>query len=75
MVGSVCYEAEVRAFVNEANFWQMVVGPNGKTTEDAIEIQENAKMFAFAGNTRFAELVVRTTGSYIKQCGVDQAPS
>jgi hypothetical protein len=69
MVGSVCYEAEVRAFVNEANFWQMVNGPLGKTTQDAIELQENAKMFAFVGNSRFADLVVRTTGSYIKQCG------
>jgi len=74
MVGNVCYEAEVRAFVNEANFWQMVVGPNGKTTQDPIEIQENAKMFAFVGNTRFADLVVRTTGSYIKQCGQDRVP-
>jgi hypothetical protein len=70
MVGSVCYEAEVRAFVNEANFWQMVVGPNGKTTQDAIEIQENTKMFAFVGNARFADLVVRTTGSYVQQCGL-----
>lgn len=69
MVGSVCYEAEVRAFVNEANFWQMLNGPLGKTTQDAIELQENAKMFAFVGNSRFADLVVRTTGSYIKQCG------
>ena len=75
MVGSVCYEAEVRAFVNEANFWQMVVGPNGKTTQDPIETQENAKMFAFVGNTRFADLVVRTTGSYIKQCGLDGVSS
>jgi hypothetical protein len=73
MVGSVCYEAEVRAFVNEANFWQMVNGPLGKTTtQDAIELQENAKMFAFVGNSRFADLVVRTTGSYIKQCGLDR---
>jgi len=69
MVGSVCYEAEVRAFVNEANFWQMVNGPLGKTSPDGIELQENAKMFAFVGNSRFADLVVRTTGSYMKQCG------
>ena len=69
MTGSACYEAETRAFVNEANFWQMVVGPLGKTTVDPIETQENAKMFAFVGNRYFAELVVRTTASYVKQCG------
>ena len=67
--GSVCYEAETRAFVNEANFWQMVVGPLGKATTDPIEIQENAKMMAFVGNSYFADLVVRTTASYVKQCG------
>jgi hypothetical protein len=72
MTGSVCYEAETRAFVNEANFWQMVNGPLGKTTQDAIEIQENAKMFAFVGNPQFADLVVRTTASYVTQCGVDR---
>jgi hypothetical protein len=69
MTGDVCYQAETRAFVNEANFWQMVVGPNGKTTQDAIEVQENAKMHAFVGNSQFADLVLRTTASYIKQCG------
>ena len=37
MTGDVCYAAETRAFVNEANFWQMVVGPQGKSTSDAIE--------------------------------------
>jgi hypothetical protein len=70
MNGSACYEAETRAFVNEANFWQMVVGPLGKNTVDPIEIQENAKMFAFVGNSHFADLVVRTTASYVKQCGL-----
>jgi hypothetical protein len=69
MTGSVCYEAETRAFVNEANFWQMVVGPLGKDTSDPIETQENAKMMAFVGNSYFADLVVRTTASYVKQCG------
>jgi hypothetical protein len=67
--GDVCYAAETRAFVNEANFWQMVVGPEGKVTTDPVEAQENAKMFAFVGNSQFADLVLRTTASYIKQCG------
>ena len=69
MTGSMCYEAETRAFVNEANFWEMVVGPLGKATTDPIETQENAKMMAFVGNSYFADLVVRTTASYVKQCG------
>jgi len=69
MTGSVCYEAETRAFVNEANFWEMVVGPLGKVTTDPIETQENTKMMAFVGNGYFADLVVRTTASYVKQCG------
>ena len=69
MSGDLCYAAETRAFVNEANFWQMVVGPLGKTTDDPIEAQENAKMFAFVGNSKFADLVLRTTASYVKQCG------
>ncbi len=69
MTGDVCYAAETRAFVNEANFWQMLVGPQGKATSDPIEVQENAKMFAFVGNSRFADLVLRTTSSYVKQCG------
>jgi hypothetical protein len=69
MTGDVCYAAETRAFVNEANFWQMVVGRQGKATNDPIEIQENAKMFAFVGNQKFADLVLRTTASYVKQCG------
>jgi hypothetical protein len=73
MTGDLCYEAETRAFVNEANFWQMVVGPQGKTTQDAIEIQENTKMFAFVGNAHFADLVVRTTASYVAQCGISRA--
>jgi hypothetical protein len=67
--GDVCYAAETRAFVNEANFWQMVVGAQGKTTADPIETQENAKMFAFVGNSKFADLVLRTTASYVRQCG------
>jgi hypothetical protein len=69
MVGDVCYEAETRAFVNEANFWQMVFGPQGKASPDAIESQENTKMFAFVGNSKFVDLVVRTTAIYMKQCG------
>jgi hypothetical protein len=69
MTGNACYDAEMRAFVNEANFWQMVVGPLGKKTDDPIENQENAKMFAFVGNSHFADLVVRTTASYVRQCG------
>jgi hypothetical protein len=72
MTGSVCYEAETRAFVNEANFWLMVVGPLGKTTTNPIEMQENAKMLAFVGNSHFADVVVRTTASYVKQCGYDK---
>jgi hypothetical protein len=71
--GSACYEAEARAFVNEANFWQMVVGPLGKTSEDPIEKKENAKMFAFVGHSHFADLVVRTTASYVRQCGADHS--
>jgi hypothetical protein len=68
--GDACYAAETRAFVNEANFWQMVNGEGGmQPTNDAIEQQENAKMFAFVGNSKFADLVVRTTASYVKQCG------
>jgi hypothetical protein len=69
MTGDVCFQAETRAFVNEANFWEMVVGPRGKTTDDPIEAQENAKMFAFVGNSAYADLVLRTTPSYVKQCG------
>lgn len=69
LTGDACYEAETRAFVNEANFWQMVNGPLGKPTTDVIEDHENQKMFAFVGNNRYADLVVRTTASYIKQCG------
>ena len=68
MTGDVCFQTETRAFVNEANFWEMVVGPRGKTTDDPIEAQENAKMFAFVGNSAFADLVLRTTPSYVKQC-------
>jgi hypothetical protein len=73
LTGDVCYEAETRAFVNEANFWQMVNGPQGKKTDNAIELKENTKMFAFVGNAHFADLVVRTTGSYIQQCGTAHA--
>jgi hypothetical protein len=71
MSGSVCYEAETRAFVNEANLWAMLFGKQGKANADPIEAQENTKMWAFVGNTHFADLVVRTTGSYIRQCGTD----
>jgi hypothetical protein len=67
--GDACYAAETRAFVNEANFWQMVNGPRGTRTTDPIEDQENAKMFAFVGNGRYADVVIRTTPSYIQQCG------
>jgi hypothetical protein len=69
MTGDLCYAAETRAFVNEANFWLMVVGPRGKATSDPIENQENMKMHAFVGNSEYADLVLRTTASYIKQCG------
>ena len=69
MSGDACYAAETRAFVNEANFWQMVNGPQGKAQPDGLELQENTKMFAFVGNAGFADLVLRTTASYIKQCG------
>ena len=69
ITGTRCYAAETRAFVNEANFWQMVNGPQGKSTQDPLELQENLKMFSFVGNARFAELVVRTTASYVAQCG------
>jgi len=70
VVGDACYAAETRAFVNEANFWQMVWGPQGKPTPDALETSENAKMFAFVGNSAYADLVLRTTASYVKQCGM-----
>jgi hypothetical protein len=69
--GNACYEAETRAFVNEANLWSMLFGPNGKAGADAIEAQENTKMWSFLGNTHFADLVVRTTASYVRQCGAD----
>ena len=71
MTANTCYEAETRAFVNEANLWSMLFGKQGKPKPDAIEAQENTKMWAFVGNTHFADLVVRTTVSYIRQCGVD----
>jgi hypothetical protein len=69
ITGDACYSAETRAFVNEANFWQMVNGPQGKKTNDWLEQQENNKMFAFVGHSDFADLVLRTTPSYVKQCG------
>lgn len=69
LTGDVCYTAETRAFVNEANFWQMINGPEGKATSDALEAAENTKMFAFVGNSHFADLVLRTTSSYVRQCG------
>jgi hypothetical protein len=67
--GNACYSAETRAFVNEANFWQMVNGPQGKKTNDWLEQQENNKMFSFVGHSDFADLVLRTTPSYVKECG------
>jgi hypothetical protein len=73
MTGDVCYDAETRAFVNEANFWQMVFGPQGKALPDAIESGENTKMFAFVGNSKFVDLVVRTTAIYMKQCGTSRS--
>jgi hypothetical protein len=66
---AACYEAEVRAFENEANFWEMLFGPRGKMDADPIEARENAKMWAFVGNAHFADLVVRTTPSYVRECG------
>jgi hypothetical protein len=69
MSGDACYAAETRAFVNEANFWEMVNGAQGKANPDALESEENNKMFAFVGNSGFANLVLRTTQSYISQCG------
>jgi hypothetical protein len=69
--GSACYSAETRAFVNEANLWTMLFGPRGKPGADTIETQENTKAWAFAGNSHFADLVVRTTPSYVKECGQD----
>ena len=71
MTATNCYEAETRAFLNEANLWSMLFGKLGKADPDAIEAQQNTKMWAFVGNTHFADLVVRTTGSYVHQCGVD----
>ena len=68
MTGDLCYAAETRAFVNEANFWQMLFGPRGKDTSDPIEMQDNRKMHAFVGNSEYADLVLSTTASYIKEC-------
>jgi hypothetical protein len=47
----------------------MVNGPTGKDAADQLESEENAKMFAFVGNAGFADLVLRTTASYVRQCG------
>ncbi|HET6317974.1 MAG TPA: hypothetical protein VFG86_16085 [Chloroflexota bacterium] len=66
--GDSCYAAETRAFVNEGNLWSMLFGPEGKVGTDAVEEQENTKMWAFSGNPRFANLVVRTTDTYVQQC-------
>ena len=68
VTGDACYSAETRAFVNEANFWQMVWGPQGKPKPDALERLENTKMWAFVGNSDYADLVLRTTASYVKEC-------
>jgi hypothetical protein len=67
-----CYAAEVRAFENEANFWIMVFGPQGKQLPDPIEARENTRMWAFVGNPHFVDLVLQTTPSYIRQCGFEQ---
>jgi hypothetical protein len=64
-----CYAAEVRAFENEANFWTMLFGPQGKPAPDPIEARENTKMWAFVGNPHFVDLVLQTTPSYVRQCG------
>jgi hypothetical protein len=71
MTGDNCYQAEARAFVNEGNLWAMLFGRQGKQDADAFEAQENTKMWAFVGNPHFADLVVRTTASYVRQCGTD----
>jgi len=68
IIGDNCYNAETRAFVNEANLWSMLFGRQGKQNADPIEAQENTKMWAFVGNQHFADLVVRTTGAYVTQC-------
>jgi len=70
MTGRVCYEAETRAFVNEANLWSMLFGSQGKANADPIEAQENSKMWRSL-DSHFADLVVRTTGTYVRQCGAD----
>ena len=57
--------------MNEGNLWAMLFGRQGKADADAIEAQENTKMWAFVGNSHFADLVVRTTGSYVRQCSTD----
>ena len=67
--GTACYDAETRAFTNEANFWIQVVGPDGKPNPSPLEAQENARMFAFVGNSDVADLVLRTTARYVKECG------
>jgi hypothetical protein len=67
-----CYAAETRAFENEANFWITEFGPGGKLAPDPIEARENTKMWAFVGDPHFADLVVRTTSSYVRECGTDQ---
>lgn len=66
-----CYAAEARAFRNEANFWMMAFGPQGKQLPDTIEARENAKMWAFVGNAHFLDLVLQTTPSYVRECGLD----
>jgi hypothetical protein len=69
MSSASCYDAEVRAFENEANLWIMLFGPRGKANPDPYEARENTKMRAFVGNAHFADLVVKTTASYIHECG------
>jgi hypothetical protein len=69
MSSASCYDAEVRAFQNEANLWIMLFGPRGKANPDPFEARENTRMWAFVGNAHFAELVVKTTASYVHECG------
>jgi hypothetical protein len=49
----------------------MIFGSAGKPNPDPTEAREDVKMWAFVGNAYFTDLVVRTTPSYISQCGRD----
>jgi hypothetical protein len=70
VTGAACYEAEVRAFSNEANLWSMIFGRQGKRSADKIEAQQNLKMRSFVGKPGYVDLVLRTTAGYVRQCGV-----